>query len=46
MFRGFSDEECIWSIEESVEVFMELIFIEVFEAFAVVLTVIGELIDS
>ena len=46
MLGWFADEDSIRSIEEAVEVFIELIFIEAFEGFAIFLTVVGETVDS
>ena len=46
MFRGFSDKDRAGSADEAVEVFYELIFIELFDTLTVMFTVVGESVDS
>ena len=46
MFRRLADEDSVRSIEELIEMTIELVFIEALEWFRVVFTVVGESFDS
>ena len=46
MFGGLANENGVRDRSESVEVFFELVLIELFKAFVLVLTVVGEAIDG
>lgn len=46
MVGGFSNEDRIWCIEESVEVLCELVLIEILKALVIVLAVVGESVNS
>lgn len=46
MVGGFSNEDRIWRIEESVKVLCELVLIEILKAFVIVLAVAGESVNG
>lgn len=46
MFRGLTNEDSVRGIDEAVEVFSEMVLIELLDAFILVLTVVGEAVDS
>lgn len=46
MFVGFANEDSVWGRDESVEVFDEMVLIEVLETLVLVFTVVGEAIYS